>query len=89
MVLSETHGLWLSSIVRGGIGWVRRLACFKHGPDFSGCCFPPNRTSQEADGHRQEMVPRDGTDSPPEMLKLLVVSNNWRRNGPPSSTRSA
>src|SRR5215475_1760296 len=26
MVLSETLGLWLSSIVRGGIGLIRRLA---------------------------------------------------------------
>src|SRR6266853_1459417 len=35
MVLSETLGLWLSSIVREGIGWIRRLASFEHGPDFS------------------------------------------------------
>ena len=41
MVLSETLGLWLSSIVREGIGWVRRLACLKHGPDMDGCYFPP------------------------------------------------
>jgi len=27
MVLLETRGLWLYSIVRGGIGWLRRLAC--------------------------------------------------------------
>src|SRR5215472_17821330 len=60
MVLSEALGLWLSSIVRGGIGWCRRLACFKHGPDRYDCYFPSNRASQESDGHRQEMVPRDG-----------------------------
>ena len=54
MVLSEARGLWLSSIVREGIGWVRRLACFQHGPDFSGCYFPSNRASQEADDHRQK-----------------------------------
>ena len=41
MVLSETRGLWLSSIVREGIGWLRRLACWKHGPDFTDCYFPP------------------------------------------------
>ena len=41
MVLSETLGLWLSSIVREGIGFVRRLAWLKHGPDFSDCYFPP------------------------------------------------
>ena len=29
-----------------------------------------------------------GTDSLPETLKLLVVSDNWRRNPPPSSRRS-
>jgi hypothetical protein len=39
MVLSETLGLWLSSIVREGIGWVRRLPCVRHGPDFGGCYF--------------------------------------------------
>ena len=33
-------GLWLCSIVREGIGWIRRLACVKHGPDFGGCYFP-------------------------------------------------
>src|SRR6516164_4745186 len=43
-----------------------------------------NRASQEPDSHRQEMVPRDETDSSPEALKLLVVvSNSWRRNLPP------
>ena len=51
MILSETLGLWLSSIVRGGIGWCRRLACFKHGPDRYDCYFPSNRASQESDGH--------------------------------------
>src|SRR5258708_39618109 len=42
MVLSETRGLWLSWIVREGIGWIRRLACLQHGPDFSGGYFPSN-----------------------------------------------
>src|ERR1700726_3412616 len=42
MVLSETRGLWLSWIVREGIGWFRRLACLKHGPDLSDGYFPPN-----------------------------------------------
>jgi len=40
MVLLETRGLWLYSIVRGGIGWSRRLACLKHGPDLSSGYFP-------------------------------------------------
>ena len=57
MVLSETLGLWLSSIVREGIGFVRRLACLQHGPDFSGCYFPSNRASQEPDGRRREWFP--------------------------------
>ena len=39
MVLSETLGLWLSSIVREGIGLIRRLACLGHGLDFGGCYF--------------------------------------------------
>jgi hypothetical protein len=46
---------------------------------------PRNRASQEPDGHRQEWFPGNGTDSQPEALKLLVVSNSWRRNVPPSS----
>ena len=36
MVLSETLGLWLCSIVREGIGLIRRLACVKRGPDLDG-----------------------------------------------------
>ncbi len=32
MVLLETRGLWLYSIVRGGLGWIRRLACLQHVP---------------------------------------------------------
>jgi hypothetical protein len=40
MVLLETRGLWLYSIVRGGIGWIRRLACLKHGPDLYDGYFP-------------------------------------------------
>jgi hypothetical protein len=67
MVLLETLGLWLSSIVREGlVGSSRRLACFKYGPVFTGGYFPSNRASQEADGHLQEMVLKDGTDSLPE-----------------------
>ena len=58
MVLSETRGLWLCSIVREGIGWLRRLACWKHGPDFTDCYFPSNRASQDSDGHRQENDPQ-------------------------------
>src|SRR6266436_6834108 len=42
MVLLETRGLWLSWIVREGIGWNRRLACLEHGPDLSGGYFPSN-----------------------------------------------
>src|SRR5947209_8275572 len=34
MVLSETRGLWLSWIVREGIGWNRRLACLRHAGYF-------------------------------------------------------
>ena len=36
----------------------------------------------------EEIVPRDRRDSQPEALKLLVVSNSWRRNVPPSSRQS-
>src|ERR1700730_4769702 len=44
MVLSETRGLWLSWIVREGIGWFLRLAWLKHGPDMSDGYFPSNRS---------------------------------------------
>ena len=76
MVLSEALGLWLSSIVREGIGFALETRVFKHGPDFTGCYSPSNRASQESNGHRLEMIPRDRKTSQPEALKLLVVSNN-------------
>ena len=43
MVLSETRGLWLSWIVREGIGWSRRLACLSTGLTF------PMDTSPESE----------------------------------------
>ena len=89
MVLSETLGLWLCSIIREGIGFIRRLTCLGTGLTSAVATSPRNRASQEPDGYRREMAPRDRTDSQPEALKpLVVVSNNWRRNVPPSSTRS-
>jgi hypothetical protein len=72
----------------GGHRVASETRVFKHGPDFSGCYFPSNRASQESDGHRREMIPRDRRNSQPEALKLLVVSNSWRRNVPPFSRRS-
>jgi len=30
MVLLETPGLWLSLVIRGSIGWSRRLSCFNN-----------------------------------------------------------
>src|SRR4030095_7783868 len=48
MVLSETLGLWLSSTVRECIGWIRRLGCSTHGPDFSGCYFPSKSSVSRA-----------------------------------------
>ena len=45
MVLSEALGLWLSSIVREGIGFALETRVFKHGPDFTGCYSPSNRAS--------------------------------------------
>ncbi len=50
MVLLETRGLWLYSIVRGGIGWQWRLACVKHGPNKPMDTSPRNRASREPDG---------------------------------------
>src|SRR5215470_17418466 len=57
MVLSETRGLWLSSIVRGSIGWIRRLAFSNTGLTWAIDTFPRNRASQESDGHRREWFP--------------------------------
>ena len=61
MVLSETRGLWLCSIVREGIGWLRRLACWKHGPDFTDCYFPPKSSvSKSPTVTAGKWVPKDG-----------------------------
>jgi hypothetical protein len=59
MVLSETLGLWLSSIVREGIGFLRRLGCLSTGLTLPVDTSPRNRASQEPDGHRREKVPRE------------------------------
>src|SRR5215470_17441473 len=90
MVLSETRGLWLSSIVRGGIGLHRRLSARRHEkPDIVTGYFPSKPSVSRTRRPPPGMVPRDGTDSQPEALKLLVVvSNSWRRNVPPFSRRS-
>ena len=58
MVLSETRGLWLSWIVREGIGWFRRLACLKHGPDLSDGYFPSNPSASRTRWPPPGMVPR-------------------------------
>jgi hypothetical protein len=57
MVLSETRGLWLSWIVREGIGWNRRLACLEHGPDLSGGYFPSNPSVSRTRWSPPGMVP--------------------------------
>src|SRR5258706_10398436 len=59
MILFETRGLWLSSIVREGIGWIRRLACLKHGPDLSGGYFPSKPSVSRTQRPSPGMVPRD------------------------------
>src|SRR5260370_25916120 len=60
MVLFETRGLWLSCIVRGGIGCPGRLACFnaRIGLTASVDTSPRIRASQEPDGHNQQWFPR-------------------------------
>src|SRR5713226_6730466 len=68
MVLFETCGLWLSSIVRGGIGWNRRLACLKHGPDLSDGYFSSKSSVSRTRRPPPGRIPRDGTDSQPEAL---------------------
>ena len=56
MVLLETRGLWLYSIVRGGIGCLWRLACIKHGPNWPMDTSPRNRASREPDGPPLGMI---------------------------------
>src|SRR5260370_41067528 len=58
MVLFETRGLWLSWIVREGIGWIRRLACLKHGPDLSDGYFPSKPSVSRTRRPPPGMVPR-------------------------------
>lgn len=48
MVLSEPRGLWLCSILREGLGLIRRLACVKPGPDFGDCYFPSKSSVSRA-----------------------------------------
>src|SRR6266404_5797046 len=89
MVLFETRGLWLSWIVRGGIECPGRLACFnaRIGLTASVDTSPRIRASQEPDGHTREWF-QGGNGLFARDAKLLVVSNVWRRNLPPSSKRS-
>jgi hypothetical protein len=90
MVLSETRGLMAFFDCPRGYRVAPETRVFSNtGLTWTVATSPRNRASQEPDGHRQEMVPRDRTDSQPEALKLLVVSNSGRRSVPPSSTRSA
>jgi hypothetical protein len=85
MVLSETRGLMAFFDCPGGHRVPPETRVFSNtGLTLPVATSPRNRASQEPDGHRQEMVPRDRTDSQPEALKLLVVSNSWRRNVPTS-----
>src|SRR5215472_10295199 len=37
-----------------------RLACLKHGPDLTGCYFPPKSSVSRARRSPLEMVPKDG-----------------------------
>jgi len=60
MVLFETRGLWLCSIVREGIEWIRRLACSSTGPTWTIDTSPRNRASQEPVSHRRKWSPRMG-----------------------------
>jgi hypothetical protein len=80
MVLSETRGLWLFRVVRGGIGSTRGARCTGHaGPNLSGGYSPSNpsvsRTRLATTGNDPEME-----RARCEALKLLVVSGVRRRN---------
>jgi hypothetical protein len=55
MVLSETRGLQLSSVIRGGIGLRRRLSAERaHGLPSEWILTLEPKASQEPDCHRQE-----------------------------------
>ncbi len=50
MVLSETRGLELSSVIRGGIGWKRRLpSTWGTGPNFPMDTLPRTERLKEPD----------------------------------------
>jgi hypothetical protein len=53
MVLSETRGLWLFLVVRGGIGLIERLgAKARVLPNAVMDTDPQTRASEEPTGHR-------------------------------------
>jgi len=89
MVLLETRGLWLSWIIRGGIECPGRLARLstRIGLTASVDTSPRIRASQNR-WPRSGNDSQEGPDLRPETLKLLVVSDSWRRNSPPFSKRS-
>jgi len=64
-----------------------RLAYFKHGPDLSDGYFSSKSSVSGTRRLPPGMIPRVGTESQPEALTLLVISNSWGRNVPPSSRR--
>ena len=86
MVLSETRGLSLFLVVRGGVQLVERTRCSKHMRSLTGfwiLTLEPERLEN------QPVILRDesGMDSR-QTLKLLVVSDVRRRNELLSSKRS-
>ena len=74
MVLFETRGLQLSSVIRGGIGWEWRLE------QAYGLTFPWILVLEPSVSRRTRLATAkddpqgDGTDSWSETLKLLAVS---------------
>src|SRR6266705_3476963 len=80
MVLSETRGLWLCWVVRGGIRWPLRLGAPKPAQDT----HPRTRALS-----CRWKIARDSAPAADHALKLLVASNVPRRTLLLSSRSSA
>jgi hypothetical protein len=80
MVLSETRGLWLSWVVRGGIGFGLRLGAISTLglPSREILSLEPERLKNPIG--TAGLIPEEEADSVPKTLKLLAFLIVRRRN---------
>ena len=84
MVLSETRGLQLSWVMRGGIGLQWRLGAEAHKSPLTSeeiLSLDPSVSRRTPLPTAKDDPQGDGRDSRSETLKLLAVSVVQRRNG--------